>query len=254
MAIYCIYCITNIVNNKKYIGYTSKTPERRFQEHIISAERGSDAILHKSIRKHGKQNFTVECIVQNYDKNYIKTILEPYYIKEYNSFFKNGLGYNMTHGGDGGDTSNSPKYKKSMKLRDFTGKNNPRFGKIVTKKTRHKMSLRKKGKRPPSFDQWSQSSKDTIYYHNPETGVHCRIKKGDIVPEGFIKGNIKVSISNTINPRRPKPVHCIELNMDFDTLKSAAQFVKLKCPRDIVDSIIGRNQRKTAAGYHWKFI
>ena len=76
-------------------------------------------------------------------------------------------------------------------------------------------------------------------------------RKGIKMPE---ETKAKISMSNKNNPRKPTPVFCIELNMSFATLVSAAEFVKLKCPRDIVDSIIGRGQRKSAAGYHWKFI
>jgi hypothetical protein len=42
--------------------------------------------------------------------------MENYFINEYNSYVghKNSNGYNMTLGGDGGDTSSSPKYKSGI--------------------------------------------------------------------------------------------------------------------------------------------
>jgi hypothetical protein len=36
--------------------------------------------------------------------------------------------YNMTIGGDGGNTSSSPNYIEGMRNRDFNGSNNPMFG------------------------------------------------------------------------------------------------------------------------------
>ena len=37
--------------------------------------------------------------------------------------------YNLTRGGTGGDTSNSPNYILGMSKRDFSGSNNPNYGK-----------------------------------------------------------------------------------------------------------------------------
>lgn len=42
-----IYLIENLVNNKKYVGYTSYTPEKRFNAHL----RGSSCpLLNKAIK------------------------------------------------------------------------------------------------------------------------------------------------------------------------------------------------------------
>jgi hypothetical protein len=46
-----------------------------------------------------------------------------------------GILHNMTNGGDGGDTSDSPKYKEGIKQRNFKGSNNPNFGKKQSQKT-----------------------------------------------------------------------------------------------------------------------
>lgn len=101
MNIYSIYKATNNINNKVYIGYTSKSLEKRKEEHIQRAIKESKTRFHKAIIKYGEQNFTWELIYQSLDKNYCKKIMEPHFIQEFDSY---GTGYNGTKGGDGIDS------------------------------------------------------------------------------------------------------------------------------------------------------
>jgi len=58
-----IYKITNKVNDKAYIGITTKTTKTRFDEHIYSSENEGKYRIHYAIRKYGKENFDIETIV-----------------------------------------------------------------------------------------------------------------------------------------------------------------------------------------------
>ena len=53
-----IYCITNKVNGKQYVGQTVRSAEERFKEHC----RDKKMYISKAIRKYGKENFIVETI------------------------------------------------------------------------------------------------------------------------------------------------------------------------------------------------
>lgn len=87
-----VYLITNIVNNKKYVGITTRSIDSRFEEHCKA-----DSLIGKAIRKYGKDNFTIEIIAETTSKE--DTVeKEIYYISNYNSFEN---GYNLTIGGDG---------------------------------------------------------------------------------------------------------------------------------------------------------
>ena len=117
MKKYNVYCHT--LKGKRYIGYTKKPIEDRLKEHIKDSERGSETYFHRAIRKHGHENIITEkldeCTTQLDAK---KT--EVYYIEIFDTF---NNGYNMTNGGDGGNTKE--RYSKKQ-LKDW-GENRSRL-------------------------------------------------------------------------------------------------------------------------------
>lgn len=128
MINYEIYKITNIINNKIYIGYTNKGIENRLHKHYMNAIYGIDTHFYRAIRKYGIQNFKYESIDNANNISDIKN-KEIYWINYFDTF-KNG--YNMTIGGDGGNIVHqlSPeKYKLFIdkKIEQTTGINNPRY-------------------------------------------------------------------------------------------------------------------------------
>ena len=64
-GIYYIYKITNKINNKIYIGFTSQNPKKRLLQHFRKAKYGTISPLNNAIRKYGKENFIVETIETN---------------------------------------------------------------------------------------------------------------------------------------------------------------------------------------------
>jgi group I intron endonuclease len=97
---YDVYLITNSVNGKKYVGVTSRGYLFRFNEHIKASRNCPKTMLHHAIRKHGEKNFTIKLLESNVSDLCVWD-REQYYIKFYNTFFKNRRGYNMTLGGGG---------------------------------------------------------------------------------------------------------------------------------------------------------
>jgi group I intron endonuclease len=143
--IFSIYKITNQINQKLYIGYTENTT-KRWRDHKSSKDQ---IHLHRAMRKYGTNAFSFEIIYQSQDKKYTLEIMEPYFIAEYDTY-KNG--YNGTTGGSGGDTSESINYQKSMKLRNFSGVNNPNYGNRWTKTDAQNNDMIQRLQKPISVD------------------------------------------------------------------------------------------------------
>ena len=88
-----IYKITNIQNNKVYIGQTIRPIEKRFKRHLNDALNNIlDTHFARAIRKYGKDSFIIEEIdtAQTQDELNQK---EQYWIRYYNSVEE---GYNET--------------------------------------------------------------------------------------------------------------------------------------------------------------
>ena len=107
------YIITNILNNKIYIGITHRDIKDRFKEHIKLSRRKADdqkTAIAFAIKKYGKENFKIE-LLGIYENRKLAFNAEIVFIKQYNS---NNIkfGYNETEGGDGGPIM--VKYKKEL--------------------------------------------------------------------------------------------------------------------------------------------
>jgi group I intron endonuclease len=89
--------ITNQKNNKRYVGFTSKSIEDRFKEHMNGI--GNARLLTAAVKKYGPDAFVVELLESNQDMDYTLSILEPKYIKDMKSHCKEGHGYNISFGG-----------------------------------------------------------------------------------------------------------------------------------------------------------
>ena len=93
-----IYCFTNLINNKKYIGSTIQEPNIRYNQHIYNATHENihqyNYPLHQAIRKYGLENFIFDIIYQaECSEEEIREIEQQYIIK-YNTLSPNG--YNQT--------------------------------------------------------------------------------------------------------------------------------------------------------------
>ncbi len=97
-----VYLITNLSNNKKYIGITIQTLERRWKYHQEQANAHyikNDDSLHHAIREFGAENFSLKQIDSGTSKGDLEE-KERKWIKELGTIIPDG--YNISHGGVSG--------------------------------------------------------------------------------------------------------------------------------------------------------
>ena len=147
-----IYKITNSVNNKSYVGYTSN-PQNRFKDHIHG--RGNK-ILFQAIKKYGVDKFSFEVIAEDTVDN------EQKYIDEHNTMAPNG--YNLTEGGSVPPNYKGKTYKerygKGWKEQIIKRQKSNKFKHSMphSKETKKKISEAVKGKRNPMYGKTHKAS------------------------------------------------------------------------------------------------
>lgn len=212
-----IYCIENLINNKKYIGQ-SVDIDNRWRHHKTELNSGThfNDYLQKSWNKYGEGNFTFYilefCDVSRLDCR------EVYYIDLYKTLCRD-KGYNLTSGGTdnkiysdetrrkisnalrGHEVSTESRIKISVNHADVSGSNNGMYGRKHSEEAKQKVSQANKGKISARRN-------------------HCN-------------------------------VYCIELERSFEDAATAGKILNLdsgailKCCR---------GERKTCGNYHWEFI
>ena len=151
MDIYSIYKATNTITGKSYIGYSSNWSQRkRIHKHTAKTSK-RNYLFYNSINKHGFENFVWEVLYQSKDKLYTLSVMEDFFINEYNTL--SPYGYNTKTGGSGGNLSEESRKKlsdsrKGMKFSESHLKNLSisHLGKKHTEEQKQKIANSLKGK------------------------------------------------------------------------------------------------------------
>lgn len=126
-----IYLITNLINNKQYVGQTTGKLSKRISAHF----RLNKSAISNSIHKYGKENFKIEVLEETECLDTLN-YLENYYIKQLNTMAP--FGYNLHTGGNNHIASEQTRLKISKSKK---GKPNSKL-KNVKKSEEHKQKLR----------------------------------------------------------------------------------------------------------------
>lgn len=139
-----VYKVTNLIDQKIYVGATSRNLQERWKEHC----RHNKTPFNQAIQKYGKENFLVEVIEK---ANSIEEMneLEMFYIKKFNSILPNG--YNACEGGGKtkgyNHTEESKAKMKEAKDGMYLGKENPFFNKHHSEEQIAKWKRDRKGRK-----------------------------------------------------------------------------------------------------------
>lgn len=220
MKNYCVYCHTNKLNGKKYIGITSQNPEQRWRNGYGYK---NNKYFFSAIEKYGWHNFQHEILYTNLEKNEAEA-LEIKLIREYNTN-DHLKGYNIESGGNSVEKfTDEVKKKISLSLK----------GHICSKETRKKISESNKGKVSPN--------------KNKKMSVE-QIEKNRKSHLGQVAWNKGRSWTDEEKAKcGGKAVKCVETGVIYSTAHKASRELGIdfssicKCRR---------GKAKTAGGYHW---
>jgi group I intron endonuclease len=175
--LFYFYCITNLINNKIYVGITN-APDKRWKTHLNIAKGGKEKFpahfqaIHAAIVKYGEEQFIFDIskIFSDEDEAY-------HYEQDFISYMKEMKvpNYNIAGGGKGTgsginhptfgkklpkewidnmsvslkESSNRPEVKEGNRQRmidrNWVGENHPMFGKTHTEEARAAISLSQTG-------------------------------------------------------------------------------------------------------------
>lgn len=117
---FVVYCLTNLKNNKKYIGLTNKV-RQRINQHVHAFDKGSKQYIHKALNLYGAASFSFEVLEECIDR-FSLNLTEIKYIDYYKSTDLS-LGYNLTYGGkSSGSTPENTKNRIKASVKKRVGK------------------------------------------------------------------------------------------------------------------------------------
>lgn len=126
---YIIYCHTNKKNNKKYIGQTGQSPEKRWGKNGSEYLRKGNPYFKNAILKYGWDNFTHEILFTNLSAEEADN-KEMELIKKYKTYLRD-YGYNMTMGGN--SNTLTPEQKEQISKRNKLYWENGKFQEVICK-------------------------------------------------------------------------------------------------------------------------
>lgn len=133
--------------------------------HCYDAQRGSRAVIHRAIRRYGRDAFSVEPLIFYEDPEFCLRILEPFFIKKLGTQNRR-TGYNLCAGGrgiSGMRLSDDHKKKISQSLKGKPSKN---IGRKHSAEHKRRLSeaLRKRWAQPGFSADHSGHSKRIVQY------------------------------------------------------------------------------------------
>jgi group I intron endonuclease len=147
-----IYLITNSVTGKHYVGkWQGHILTQRLAIHFNDARLGSKTYLHRSMRKHGFEKFSIHPLCSTIVDKQELCRWECEFIAMFKTMDR-AYGYNLTPGGDGVGYKFTEEAKRKMSesakrrgalpqfFRDKRGAANPMFGKTHTPEIRQRLS------------------------------------------------------------------------------------------------------------------
>lgn len=222
-----IYKISNLVNDKVYVGQTWKENLRYYfiSSHVCSPNRVK---LYNAIKKYGVDNFEIVPIWYCFSQDEADEI-EIFFIKEYNSVEG---GYNIRYGGSGGGKlSKETKEKISNSLK---GKIPWNKNKITSSNVKKKISESMKGNIP-----WNKNKRLSSEYKKKLSEAKIGKPSNMLGKHHSEKTKEILSIKN----RKFSDAEEFEIIQKYDELRSSIKIAKIfNCVPLTIRNIIKRRR------------
>lgn len=218
---YIVYQHKNKINNKVYIGITSRAPEERWGKNGNNYK--SSPHFYAAIQKYGWDNFEHNILFTDLTKEQA-CLKEQELIKSFNSMNRK-YGYNSTSGGEIFELNEEAKKKKSISM--IGNKNG--LGHICSEEKKKKISETQKGR------IFSEEHKKKLSEAASKRHVPCSENKKEKLSQNY--------------PNKRK-VYCVELDKVFDSVQQCSR--ELGIPATNISKLCG-GRGKTLKGYHLKY-
>lgn len=215
---YTVYQHKNKINNKVYIGITSRSPKERWGKN--GNNYSSSPYFYNAIKKYGWDNFEHNILYSNLSKEEACK-KEQELIKFYNATNRK-YGYNSTTGGEIFKMNEEVRQKISKKL--MGNKNG--LGHKCSEEKKKKISDTQKGR------VFTEEHKKHLSEAAKSRHVPCSENK-------------KKKLSK--NYPNKKPIYCLELNKVFESVQECSR--ELGIPATNISKLC-KGRGKTLKGYH----
>ena len=259
-----IYLITNKTNGKKYVGQQCGDKDARWKQHLAAALKKQDPKpLYRAMRKYGTDNFSYR-VLESIPLNAGQDLLderEIHFIKEYDTYIKNGNGYNLTLGGGGNmamycSTERREKLSKSLDRKDYA-KYDPSTGDLIKIYDSIRVAASENGIRNPG------TIPTTAKFNNEHSGKY-KTNGGFIWLSAVNDEEFPTKITplkRAVN--RKIQTKAREYSTELAQYALTGLLVKIwdEPPRDVANSLnipyssllsVLRGDRKVASGYFWR--
>jgi hypothetical protein len=207
MKIWYVYKITNLLTGKSYVG---QKHNKIIIDPLKDNYMGSGKYLKSSIKKHGKENFKKEILIEGLTTQFAANIFEEYFIKKEETLFPNG--YNLVCSCNQKGLKHSEVTKQKMreshknisietrlKLSIASKKSSGNRGKKLSEEKRIKKSLARKGFKHSNETRLKMSESRKGMTQSEETKK--KISETKTGKKASIETKLKLSIAAKKKPK-----------------------------------------------------
>lgn len=229
-------------NGKVYIGITKQKPEQRWRN---GNGYKNNKHFYNAILKYGWKNIKHEIICQAPLSSAQVGAVEKSFIHLYDSTNPD-KGYNNSIGGECGTLGVHPSDETRRKISEANKR-----AYILNPELRRKISESQKGRIP-----WNKGQKGVQHHSSEARKKMSESRKGANSPNygKHLSNETRLKLSESKKgqiPGNQKAIICVETGILYSSGKEAAESIGVT---NGAISLAVRGKRKTAGGYHWKYV